>query len=148
LRSLKGIYLHVNITLEDLFLKTFIKKLSGTLKNRKREKEDPDYPFIKKIYSYLKYVKNIDSMGYHFTFKLVEILYYKMKKINMSPDKIVNIFTRNEWNSSEAMEEDLNNCIKLYIKYLQSEKIMNESIEKIELEQEKYCYHLINNNVP
>jgi len=94
------------------FLYRFLKKLPGVLKNKKREKEDPDYPFINQIYKHHKYNTKLGNFGYsYFNFKFIEELYMKLKRAGGKPNKIKIVLCKEHWEYPEQMADAVNNFV-------------------------------------
>jgi|GEM_PF-1003982 hypothetical protein len=90
-------------------IEVFMKKLSGVLIIQKREKEDPDYAFIKEIYNYTKSLRNY---SFEFNFKQIEKMFKTLKKEGIQSLEIVSIMCSKNWNSIEELSFHVEDFIK------------------------------------
>jgi hypothetical protein len=107
-----------NVHFEDLEAykrianRLFLSKLPGILRNKKKEREDPDYRFILEIYQTNKNC-GYGSRDYGFVFNSIEKLYKKLRLHNIEADRCVSLMCYREWSSSKEMiefvEENLQN---------------------------------------
>lgn len=98
-------------THKELTISLFLSKFPGILRNKKREREDPDYRFILEIYQTNKNF-GYGSRDYGFAFTSIEKLYKKLRLHNVKPAKCVALMCYKEWSGSKEMiafiEEKLN----------------------------------------
>jgi hypothetical protein len=88
-------------------------KLPGILRNRRKEKEDPDFKFIERVYRYNKY--QIEDYGdYGFAFKSIEMLYKKLRFHGIEPDKSASIMCYKKWDNFNEMLNFIEENLKLF----------------------------------
>ena len=89
----------------------FLNKFPGVLKNKRKERKDPDYPFILQVYKYNK-ENSFNCYDYGFSFLSLEKNYKRLKMYNINAEKCVALMCYKKWYDSNEMIDFINEKIK------------------------------------
>lgn len=97
-------------TLEYNCFLLLIKKLSGILRNKKRELEDPEYITILSIYKWIR--NNTKYKEFRFCFKNIEKYYTALRQKNFNQKDCYCIMTQRVWDSFDEFDETISDIKK------------------------------------
>ena len=91
-------------------IKVFLDKFPGILRNKRKERQDPDYTFVLQIYKHNKEYC-LDFYDYGFSFVSNEKNYKRLRTHNIEPEKCIALMCHKRWYDSNDMVDFINENI-------------------------------------
>lgn len=107
-KTYSELFLEFDQTTERSGTELFLTKLSGVLRNKKKEAENPEYTVFVDLYRGLKAANN----DYSFGFKAIERLFHVARQ-TLSLERCKQVFWSRSWESFEDFEDHVNKHISI-----------------------------------